>query len=906
MPKRSKIKFSFLFLTIILFSFSNIYSQTTVINDALSGKSSAGTKVGGTFTSEGYAPGRGTNHILYDVPKQIANGYIEFQMKGFNPSSVPKDEDNGFLAIYDGRGISEPIGYSNDFKQNYFRWNVHWRQNKNAFKAVLACAAPVSSRINSSKAVFTDKNGDGLDSHDRDWYSEPTGSGQSWNTSSWYTIKVQWNNKKFEVFVNGVRKWSTSGPYDYNPVDLKIWLGSAPGKYDADVNVTYRNFKLVDLDGSSTTTKSLAVSPSNRSVGSSSGSTTFAVTSNVSWSVSDNAAWLSVSPNSGSNGATLKASYSANTSSNSRSATITTTGGGKTSTVVVTQSGVSSTKNSLAVSPSNSSVGSSSGSTTFAVTSNVSWTVSDNAAWVTVSPTSGSNGSTLKATYSANTSSQSRTATITTSGGGLSKTVTLTQSGVVSSGGSFSVSPTSKELGNSAGDFTLNITTNGSWRVRDDTDWLSKTPKTGDGNGTSKIEFKANTTGAARTGIISVTVGNEVKEIVVTQNASSTTKSLAVSPSNSSVGSSSGSTTFAVTSNVSWTVSDNAAWVTVSPTSGSNGSTLKATYSANTSSQSRTATITTSGGGLSKTVTLTQSGVASSGGSFSVSPTSKEIGNSAGNFTLNITTNGSWRVRDNTDWMSKTPKIGDGNGTSKIEFKANTTGATRTGIISVTVGNEVREIVVTQGTFSSGSGGSISFSPSIVSLGAASGSFQLNISTTGSWRLRDNTDWLSKKPKTGNGNGNSLIIYKANTSGIERKGIITVTVGNEVKEIPVTQSASGQLSVASGTSEKENILLKSNQEDVKVEIPKSYALSQNYPNPFNPSTVITFSLPKSDNVKLEVFNLLGEKIVTLVNKNLSAGYYNFNFDASKLAAGTYIYSVKTSDFVESKKMILLK
>ncbi len=639
MQKRRGIKFSFsfLFLTVILFSFSNIYSQSTVISDDLQGKSSAGTKVGGSFTSEGYAPGRGTNHILYDVPKQIANGYIEFQMKGFNPSSVPTDEDNGFLAIYDGRGISEPIGYVNDFKQNYFRWNIHWRQNRNAFKAVLACAAPVSSRINSSKAVFQDKNGDGLDSHDRDWYSEPTGSGQSWNTSSWYTIKVQWNNKKFEVFVNGVRKWSTSGPYDYNPVDLKIWLGSAPGKYDADVNVTYRNFKLVDLGGSSTPTNSLAVSPSNRSVGSSSGSTTFAVTSNVSW-----------------------------------------------------------------------------------------------------------------------------------------------------------------------------------------------------------------------------------------------------------------------------TVSDNATWVTVSPTSGSNGSTLTASYSANTSSNSRTATITTSGGGLSKTVTLTQSGFASSGGSFSVSPASKEIGNSAGSFTINITTNGSWRVRDNTDWMNKTPKTGNGNGTSIIGFKANTTGKTRTGILSVTVGNEVKEIVVTQGTSSSGSGGSISVSPSIVSFGGAAGSFQLNIATNGNWRVRDNTDWLSKKPKTGTGNGNSLIVYKANTSGVERKGIISVTVGNEVQEIPVTQSALGQVSVASSTSEKENVLMKSNQEDVKVEIPKSYALNQNYPNPFNPSTVITFSLPKSDNVKLQVFNLLGEKIVTLVNKNLSAGYYNIDFDASKFAAGTYIYSIKTSDFVESKKMILLK
>lgn len=178
------------------------------------------------------------------------------------------------------------------------------------------------------------------------------------------------------------------------------------------------------------------------------------------------------------------------------------------------------------------------------------------------------------------------------------------------------------------------------------------------------------------------------------------------------------------------------------------------------------------------------------------------------------------------------------------------------------------------------------------------------MTTSGSWRVRDNTDWLSKKPKTGTGNGTSKITYKTNTTGKARSGIISVTVGSTVKEISVTQSASGSVTVAQGGSSVTDA--KVNETEKQVKLPTSYALNQNYPNPFNPSTKISFDLPNSGNVKLDVYNLLGEKVVSLLNGELSAGHHSFNFDASNLAAGAYIYTIKTSKFVESKKMILLK
>jgi hypothetical protein len=88
---------------------------------------------------------------------------------------------------------------------------------------------------------------------------------------------------------------------------------------------------------------------------------------------------------------------------------------------------------------------------------------------------------------------------------------------------------------------------------------------------------------------------------------------------------------------------------------------------------------------------------------------------------------------------------------------------------------------------------------------------------------------------------------------------------------------------------------------------KSYSLEQNYPNPFNPSTSIRFSLAQNSNVKLEIYNVLGQKVATLINnQNMNAGSYEFQFNASHLASGVYIYRIEAGKFNMAKKMLLLK
>jgi len=89
-------------------------------------------------------------------------------------------------------------------------------------------------------------------------------------------------------------------------------------------------------------------------------------------------------------------------------------------------------------------------------------------------------------------------------------------------------------------------------------------------------------------------------------------------------------------------------------------------------------------------------------------------------------------------------------------------------------------------------------------------------------------------------------------------------------------------------------------------IPTVYNLSQNYPNPFNPTTQIQFALPKESFVKLSVYNVIGQEIQVLVNKNMSAGNYKVNFDASKLNSGMYLYRIETADYTSVRKMLLVK
>ena len=161
-------------------------------------------------------------------------------------------------------------------------------------------------------------------------------------------------------------------------------------------------------------------------------------------------------------------------------------------------------------------------------------------------------------------------------------------------------------------------------------------------------------------------------------------------------------------------------------------------------------------------------------------------------------------------------------------------------------------------------------------------------------------------PKSGiiPSNTSANIELKVNATSLERgtyspKFILTdVNTMETIEVIPIRFNVISK-------SEKE-VSHKLSKENNGEQLPDKYELSQNYPNPFNPSTRIKYSILADGLVTLKVYDVLGSEVTTLVNENKQAGFYEVEFNASSLANGVYFYRLQAGDFVETKKMILLK
>ncbi len=96
------------------------------------------------------------------------------------------------------------------------------------------------------------------------------------------------------------------------------------------------------------------------------------------------------------------------------------------------------------------------------------------------------------------------------------------------------------------------------------------------------------------------------------------------------------------------------------------------------------------------------------------------------------------------------------------------------------------------------------------------------------------------------------------------------------------------------------------EKDDDIKIAEEISLSQNYPNPFNPTTNIAFNLPRNDFAKLSIFNILGQKIETLISQQMKAGYHTVQFDGTTLSSGVYFIRLQSAGQIQTRKMMLLK
>ena len=106
-----------------------------------------------------------------------------------------------------------------------------------------------------------------------------------------------------------------------------------------------------------------------------------------------------------------------------------------------------------------------------------------------------------------------------------------------------------------------------------------------------------------------------------------------------------------------------------------------------------------------------------------------------------------------------------------------------------------------------------------------------------------------------------------------------------------------------GADEFDGIILGVDEETI---LPIEFSVAQNYPNPFNPVTTIKYLIPHRSNVSLKIYDIIGNEIAELVNEEQEVGYYNAEFNASKFSSGVYFYQLQAGDFIQTKKMLLLK
>jgi hypothetical protein len=627
------------------------------------------------------------------------------------------------------------------------------------------------------------------------------------------------------------------------------------------------------------------------------GSQTFSISSPVSWSVTDNAAWITVSPTSGSGNATVTVSVTTNTSTNSRSAPVIVlapvqVGGVTDRTVTVTQSGITAI---LSVSPTDLSIGCSSGSSgTFEINSNISWSVSDDASWLDVSPANGSNNNTVTITSnSANASNSLRSAWVTVAGGGITRTVTVMQNGaeVCDECAGYALEFNGKDnyvdCGNDSSlalekEFTLcawiyKQSSSADWErilaKSDDKEydyWLQLKPWEFSVSGGFTIQegfYARHLDGIQGTPVPL----NEWVQLAVTYDGSRLSGYL--------------NGVLDKSRPVSGMIqkSNKPLWI----------GRLQNSYNYN---------------GLIDEVAI-----------WSRALSSQEIRENMHckypHETANLAAH--WHFDEGNGNMVGDQTIHKNHGiiygaawrasTVPVSFgKSQTNIVSSTGRVEFNTVNIIMDIVEKSKTDSI-----------VVSMleckpsGASPAGFAYNDSTQywiiekyGNGTLKaDVSFYLKKKLPLPHDQKQlqSLVLLTRSSNGDSNWTILAQAAGAANDYITFKNiSVLGQFAI--GTS----LLTFVTDHSADAEKGMDFGLSCNYPNPFNPTTTIEFFLTRSERVNMKVFSISGKQITELVNERLAAGIHKVNWNASNMPSGVYFYMFEVGRYHQLRKAILLK
>ena len=516
-------------------------------------------------------------------------------------------------------------------------------------------------------------------------------------------------------------------------------------------------------------------------------SITLSFSTNVAWSATVSADWLTISPSSGEAGKnSVKVEVEENRTGQPRSATITISDKESMQKVSVTVR-QDALKASLTVSPESLEFSANKGEEMLNVTSNTDWVITKDAEWITLDSDKGKGLATIAAGVTENTSLTSRTGSITvsTSDGSVKKTVSVRQSGadVV-----FSVDKNEHSVAAAGGDFTVKVTHNIGYKINSQPEWVKQPDKANSGNvDTYTFTAEANTSTEAREGIIVFcNDNNECVPVTVKQAGANAT--LSVSPAELTFTANTESKSLDVTSNTAWTAASGASWAKLNKTNGSGNAQIAVTAGENTAITQRSATITikTADGKASATVKVTQS---AANVIFSVDKNEHSVAAAGGDFTVKVTHNIGYKINSQPEWVKQTGKVSSGNtDTYTFTAEANTSTEAREGVIVFcNDNNECVPVTVKQ----AGANATLSVSPAELTFTANTESKSLDVTSNTAWTAASGASWAKLNKTNGSGNAQIAVTAGENTAITQRSATITIKTadGKASATVKVTQSA---------------------------------------------------------------------------------------------------------------------
>jgi hypothetical protein len=555
----------------------------------------------------------------------------------------------------------------------------------------------------------------------------------------------------YTITVSSNTNWQVTG--------LPTWASASPatGSGNASVTVTYQanpsttaRFATFSIGGQQHTLSqsgavaSTSITPAFQSVRDWSGNYIISIESNTHWQVTGLPAWVSSSPMSGSGSGAAVISYQANTSTSSRSATFTI----GTQNHTITQSGA---VQHMDINPMSRTVNSLSGNYEITINSNTSWQVTGLPDWASANPTSGVGNGAVTITYMHNPKTTLRSATLEI--GGLIHT--LVQAGA---SGNTEITPLIQNVGGESGTYTISVTSNTSWQVEFIPEWVSVTPRNGNGNGTLIITYLANSTTEPRSAVLRI--GG--KDHTIFQNPGPDEVTLSLDSKN--VGVSSGSYNISVGSNTSWGVTGLPHWISVNPSSGSGNGTIVVTYGENTNNLSRFASFLIGG----RTHTLFQDGYLDL---LKIHPASREVGPGVEIVSINVSSqNDDWEIARVPDWVSAERQQLYGFGTWNWGVLLTTQANTQTDPRTATISIGGRWFTLHQ----RGASAFTNITPSSKNIGGDAGSYNIAVTSNTDWQVTALPSWLTANPTSGSGNGTVTIFHQANTGPTSRSSTFEI------------------------------------------------------------------------------------------------------------------------------------